>query len=275
MEPNPTIGIIAGGGQFPKLFSRAARQKGYKVVALALTGHADADLAEEMDVCLPVGLLQVGKMISLFRDQGVSQAVMLGKIYKPKVFSQAWRTDLKTMSLLAQRRHGHDDHLLRLFAEAMAQSGITIQPSTMLLPDLLVPAGQLGRRKPSKRQAEDAAWGFELAKQLGQYDIGQCLVVRMKTVLAVEAIEGTDAAIERGGAMGGGKAVVIKVAKPQQDLRFDLPSIGADTIRTMARAGCTCLAVEADRTLCFDQREVIALADQNKIAVLAMVGEQS
>ncbi len=269
---NEKIGVIAGGGQFPILFSRAARRKGFRVVALALDGHAEPALTGEVDVYHTVGLLQVGKMISIFHREGVSQAVMLGSVAKANVFKGAIRPDLKALSILARRRHSHDDHLLRLFADALEEEGIAIKPSTLFLPSLLIEPGRLTRRRPTRRESADVEWGFSLAKDLGRFDIGQCIVVRSKTVLAVEAIEGTDAAIARGGELGRGRAVVIKVAKPQQDLRFDLPSVGKRTIETMAEHGCTCLAVEAGRTLCFDREEMIELADQRKIAVLAIDG---
>lgn len=269
-----TIGIIAGGGQFPLLFCRAARARGYRVVITALEGQAGPELEGEADYLKWVKLGQAGKTISVLKKAGAHQAVMLGAVNKRSIFSGTIRPDLKMMSILAKRAHGHDDHLLRLFAEALEEEGITVKDSTAFLPELLMPEGQLSRRKPSKREAKDIDWGLDMAKQLGRFDIGQCIVVRSQTVMAVEAIEGTDATVLRGGELGHGRSVVIKVAKPQQDLRFDLPSVGLTTIRNMVQSGCTCLAVEAGRTLCFDREEMIKLADRNKIAVVAVKLDQ-
>ena len=271
------VGIIAGGGQFPVLLCRAARAQGREVVVLALEGEADPALKAEASRLVPFKLGQLGRIINSFKESGVSRVVMAGSVAKPRLFSGGLRPDAKLISLLPKVKHLrlHDDGLLRTLAQVLAGEGLTVVDSTFLLPELRTPAGVLSRRKPTRRERGDAEYGFRLAKELGRFDIGQCLVVRQKAVLAVEAMEGTDETIRRGGALGGGRATVIKVAKPGQDLRFDLPSVGLTTIQTMALSGCSSLVLEAGRTLTFDREAMLALADKKGIAVLALEGEGS
>ncbi|MBW1712035.1 MAG: UDP-2,3-diacylglucosamine diphosphatase LpxI [Deltaproteobacteria bacterium] len=264
------VGIVAGGGQFPVLLCRAARDQGRQVVVTALEGDADPRLTQEADELTWFKLGQLGKIIATFRQAGVDQAVMAGSVTKGQIFSGKWRPDRKFLSILPRIRSLHDDSVLRLFAEILTEEGISVLDSTFLLPSLLTPPGRLTKRRPTKREFKDADYGFRLAKDLGRFDIGQCIVVRLGGVLAVEAQEGTDETIRRGGRLGQGRAVVVKVAKPHQDLRFDLPSVGLTTIQTMKDSGCTALVLEAGRTLCFDRQEMVALADKYGIAVLAM-----
>lgn len=266
------IGVIAGGGQFPVLICRAARSQGIETVVLALEGVADQQLAHEADLVIRFRMGQAGKLIAGFRDNGVTRAIMAGTVPKTSIFS--WRPDRKLLSLLPRMGKLHDDALLRLLAEVMAEEGVEIVDSTLLLPQLRTPAGKLTKRRVSRETWEDGRYGFRLAKDLGRFDIGQCLVIRSKAVLAVEAAEGTDETIRRGGRLGGGQAMVVKVSKPGQDLRFDLPALGLGTIRTMIEADCRALIVEAGQTICFDREEMIDLADRHKIAVLAMTQEE-
>ena len=271
------VGIIAGGGQFPLLLCRAGRGQGKEVVVLALEGEADPALAREADSCVPFKLGQLGKIISTFKAAGVEKVIMAGSVAKPQLFSGNFRPDRKLIALLPRLKgfRLHDDGLLRALAEVLAKDGLVVVDSTFLKPELRTPPGVLTRRKPTKREKQDAEYGFALAKGLGRFDIGQCIVVRQKAVLAVEAMEGTDETIRRGGALGGGRAVVIKVAKPGQDLRFDLPSVGLATVETMAGAGCTALVLEAGQTLTFDREETVALADEKGIAIVALKEEES
>ncbi len=271
------VGIIAGGGQFPVLLCRAAKEQGREVIVLGLEGEADPALLKEADGYVSFKLGQLGLIISTFRQNGVAQTALAGSVSKPQLFSGRIRPDRKLIALLPKlnRLRYHDDGLLRALAQVLAEEGIQVVDSTFLLPRLRTPEGVLTRRKPTRREKRDAEYGFRLAKDLGQFDIGQCIVVRQRAVLAVEAMEGTDETILRGGALGGGRAVVVKVAKPGQDLRFDLPSVGLATIETMIRAGCTALVLEARQTLTFDREKMIALADRHKIAVLALREEEN
>ncbi|MEW6259401.1 MAG: UDP-2,3-diacylglucosamine diphosphatase LpxI [Thermodesulfobacteriota bacterium] len=264
-----SIGIIAGSGQFPMLFARAARERGYRLVTAAYFNEADPVLAEHSDVFEWVHLGQVRKLIRFFKSHDVRQAVMIGAIQKTRMFTDI-RPDIQAILLVAKLRATHDDIILRGFADHLEQQGIAIRSSTFLLPDLLAPAGCWTRRKPKRSEWSDIQLGLKLAREIGKLDIGQCIVVAGGSVLAVEAIDGTDATILRGGGLGKGNAVVVKIAKPHQDLRFDMPAVGRQTIEIMHRANVGVLAVEAGKTIVFDRRDMIDLADRCKIAIVAV-----
>ncbi len=263
-----TIGLIAGGGQFPILFARAARQNGVKVVAVALKGEADELLESEVDVCSWVSLGKLGRMIETFQKAQVTEVAMAGAVAKTKLFSKI-RPDWKAVRLLARMLHKKDDAILRAFTEELEAHGIRVRPSTLFLPELLATPGILTRRRPNARERRDINFGWNLAKEIGKLDIGQCILVRDQAVLAVEAIEGTDETIRRGGRLGKSEVVVVKVCKPNQDLRFDVPAVGLQTIETMKEVGASVLVVEADRTLMFDKEKMIQAADDARIAILS------
>jgi len=262
-----TIGLIAGKSQFPILFARAARAQGHRVVAVAFRGETLPELEEEVDQLTWVQLGQLGRLMAGLKDHGVSQAVMAGGVTKPRMFDL--RPDLKALGLIKKIRHMADDGILRTFAEYLGEHGIEILPSHVLVPELLAEEKLYTERGPTNEEKDDIAVGWHAAGELGRLDIGQCVVVRGKAVLAVEAMEGTDACIRRGGGLAGGAdAVVIKRCKPNQDTRFDLPSVGADTITVMAEAGASCLVVEAWRTLFFDAKEAARRAEAAGICIL-------
>ena len=263
------IGLIAGSGQFPLIFSKKAKSKGFAVCAVAYLNEADPGLAEHVDSIEWVHLGQIGRVIRFFRNHGVSEAVMMGAIRKTRMFSDV-KPDMKAISLITDILHTHDDNILRAFARVLEKEGIVIRESTFLLPDLLAPKGCWTRRKPSRSENSDIALGWKLAKELGKSDIGQCVVVAGGSVLAVEAIDGTDETIIRGGKLSKGTAVAVKVCKPAQDFRFDIPAVGVQTIDTMHRSGVKVLAVEAGKTVVFDREEMIALADRLGISVTAL-----
>nr|HID59787.1 LpxI family protein [Desulfobacterales bacterium] len=262
------IGLIAGSGQFPIIFSKAARAKGIKVYAIAHNGETDPRLAEFVDRMEWVYVGQVGRVINFFRKEGVKDVVMAGAIAKAKMFSD-FRPDLKALKLLTKMIHTHDDRLLRVFARALEKEGLRVYPSTFLLPELLAPAGRWTVCKPSRSEMADVNLGWRVAKEIGRLDIGQCVVVRNGSVLAVEAIDGTDATIRRGGMLAKDRAVVVKVSKPNQDLRFDVPAVGVQTIETMHEVGAKVLAIEAGKSVVFDREEMIRLADKYNICIMA------
>jgi hypothetical protein len=268
------IGLIAGGGQFPILFARAARQNGVEVVAVALKGEADELLQSEVDVCAWVSLGKLGRMIETFQKAQVTEVAMAGAVAKTKLFSKI-RPDWKAVRLLARMLHKKDDAILRAFTEELEAHGIQVRPSTLFLPELLAPPGILTRRRPNARERRDIIFGWNLAKEIGKLDIGQCILVRDQAVLAVEAIEGTDETIRRGGGLGKSEVVVVKVCKPHQDLRFDVPAVGLQTIETMKEVGASVLVVEADRTLMFDREKMIQAADDARIAILSRPAERA
>jgi hypothetical protein len=263
------IGLIAGSGQFPLLFAQAARKKGLQIHAAAYRDEADPELSQYVESIQWLYLGQVSKLIKFLRSQGISQAVMLGAIRKTRMFTNV-KPDIKAITMVAGMRHTHDDALLRQFAKFLEKEGIQIQASTLLLPELLATAGIWTRRKPSRSEKLDIELGYRIAKEIGRLDIGQCVVVGGGSVLAVEAMEGTDIAISRGGQLGNGKAVVVKVCKPNQDTRFDIPAVGLGTIEAMRDANVKALAIEAGKAVVFDRDVMIERANENKMTILAL-----
>jgi len=272
-SPSKKIGLIAGSGQFPVIFSKTARSKGYAVYAVAYQNEADPNLKEHVDVIKWINLGQVKRLIKFFKENKIDQAVILGAIRKTRMFFDV-KPDIKAISLVAGMKNTHDDGILSVFARFLEKEGVKIRPSTFLLPDLLAQEGCWTKRKPTRSEKADLYLGWQIAKKIGGFDIGQCVVVGGGSVLAVEAVDGTDATIQRGGKLGQGNAVVVKVCKPDQDTRFDVPAVGIDTIKTMHAATAKALAVEAQKTIVFDKKEMVALADKHKIAIVAMPSEK-
>jgi UDP-2,3-diacylglucosamine hydrolase len=267
------IGLIAGAGQFPILFSKKAAQKGYQVYAIGFNKETDTILADHVQKLKYIYLGQISKLIKYFKQHQITKVVMLGAISKTNIFKNI-RPDFKALSFIAKTARTHDDSILTSFANLILKEGIEILPSTFLLPELLSPQGCWTRTKPDIAQKKDIAQGWEIAKQIGKLDIGQCIVICNGTVLAIEAIEGTDATIKRGGHLSKKNgAVVVKLSKPAQDLRFDLPSSGIQTIETMHEAGVRILVLEAKKSISFDRDDMIALANQYNISILALTDD--
>ena len=261
------IGLIAGSGQFPLLFSKAAAKKGMGVFTVAYVNEADPTLSRLSEEIQWLHLGQVKRLIRFFKQNQVKRAVMLGGVRKTRLFTDV-KPDMKAIAIIAGMRHTHDDAVMRAFADHLEKEGIQIEPSTFLLPELLAMPGIWTRRKPSRSEKKDIAMGFHIAREIGRLDIGQSIIVGGGSTLAVEAIDGTDATIERGGRLGNGEAVLVKVCKPNQDFRFDVPTVGAQTIETMIRHHVRALAIEAQRTVVFDRAEMIRLADESGIAIV-------
>ena len=263
------IGLIAGNGRFPLLFADNARRLGYRVSAVALTGEADPLLEQCVDRIHWVALGQLGRLIKAFKQDGVRQAVMAGGGKKTHLFSDI-RPDLRSLALLRRVTLPKDDLLLRALADELETEGIRIRESTFGLDGLLVEEGRLTRRGPTRREWRDIEFGWEAARAVGVLDIGQCVVVKDRVVVAVEAVEGTDETIRRGGKLARAGAVVVKRFKPQQDARFDLPAVGPGTIASMSACGAVVLALEAGKALFLDREEAIAAADQAGIAIVGI-----
>ena len=254
------IGLIAGSGQFPLLFAEAARNNGLSVFAAAYRKEARPELADQVAAIEWLHLGQIRRLIKFFRKHRVREAVIIGAIRKTRMFTDV-RPDTKALGLITHMKQTGDDGLLRGFAALLEDEGIRIRPSTYLLPELLAPPGCWTRRKPSRTEKRDMAQGWRIAKAIGQLDIGQCVVTGGGSVLAVEAIDGTDATLVRGGSLGKGHAVAVKVCKPNQDFRFDVPAVGSETIKCMVAADIAVLAVEARKAVVFDRGEMIRRAD--------------
>lgn len=268
------IGLIAGGGQFPSLFSKKAALKGYKVYAAGFVDETESDLSKDVHDLKLLYLGQVSKLIKYFKQHGITEVVMLGSIQKANIFKNI-RPDLKALSFIAKNVRTHDDSVLTAFADLLLKDGITILPSTFLLPGLLSPQGCWTKRKPDRAETKDIIQGWKIAKEIGRLDIGQCVVISNGTILAVEAIDGTDATILRGAKLSRESgAVVVKLSKPNQDLRFDLPSSGCKTIEIMAQCGAKVLAIEAEKSLSFDREQMIELANQHKISIVGYTDTQ-
>lgn len=263
------IGLIAGGGQLPLLLARAARAAGLRVIAVGLKDETDPALAGEVDQFTPLSMGQLGKLIKTFGNAGVHRAIMGGSVGKARLFRDFW-PDLRAISEFRKMKQRGDDSLLRGLAGVLEREGVVIQPAHEMVPELIAAEGVYTSRQPDRRERADLEIGWEVAGALGKLDIGQCVVVSKGVVTAVEAVEGTDRTIERGGMLAGRGAVVVKRSKPDQDLRFDLPAVGLDTIEALASFHCSCLAVEAGRTLVFDREEMSIQADRMGICVLAV-----
>ncbi len=268
---NMRIGLIAGSGQFPVIFAREATAKGFEVYTVAYFNETAPELEHHVKAIKWLHLGQIKRLLKFFKTHQVHQTVMMGAIRKTRLFTDV-KPDIKIISLVARMKHTHDDGLLRAFADLLEREGIEVRSSTFMLPDLLAVEGCWTKRKPTRAEQADIDLGWQLAKEVGRLDIGQCVVVGGGSVLAVEAIDGTDPTILRGGKLGEGTAVVVKVCKPNQDVRFDIPAVGAETIRTMKAAGARVLAVEAGRAVVFDRQEMVALADSHGIAIVGLTG---
>lgn len=274
-SPAP-VGLLAGSGRFPILFAQKARQLGIPVVCVGVADEAPQELVPLVDRFYWAGLTRLGRMIRCFRREGVREIVMAGKIHKIKMNTPFrlirmlpdWRTF--RVWFFRKRKDNKDDTLLLGVIDEFARDGMTFTSALDICPELLVKNGLLTRRAPSAHEEADIAFGWELAKEMGRLDVGQSVAVREKAVLAIEAIEGTDQAILRAGTLcPRGGIVVVKVAKPQQDMRFDVPTIGCQTIESMKKAGARVLAIEADKTIIIDQEQTIDLANRYGITIVA------
>ena len=266
------IGLIAGNGRFPIIFAENAKRLGYAVSAVAHIGETAPELEQHVERIHWIKVGQFNKLIQALKEDGVRQAVMLGGIKKTHVFTTV-RPDLRALALFSRLKQWKDDAILREVATELEGEGIQIRESTFGLLGILVEEGSLTERSPSKKEWEDIRYGWEVAQDIGRLDIGQCVVVKDRVVVAVEAVEGTDEAIRRGGVLAGEGAVVVKRSKPQQDLRFDLPAVGPATVEAMASVKATVLALEADRSVLLDRDETLRKAERAGIAIVGLLGD--
>jgi len=263
-----TVGIIAGGGRLPFVAAVEARARGYRVVGVAIRGETDPGLADQVDVLHWVQLGQLGAVVRSLRSEGASEALMLGKVEITHLFSQV-RPDLLGAKVLLKARDLRGDSILEAIVAALAAEGIRVLETPPFLGPVLLAPGLVTRRGPTEGERRDIRLGREIARQIAGLRIGQTVVLKQGTVLAVESVEGTDAAIRRGGELGRGGVVVVKVGRVDQDLRFDLPTIGPETLHALRDASATALALEAGRTLLLDREEFVSGADALGLAVVA------
>jgi len=266
------LGIIAGMGELPLAVAAEARKAGYTVIGVALQPPADDSLKSVADDFHKISIGRFGGLLNLLKKLSVKEAVLAGKVPKSLLYENKKDIipDLKAVKLLFSLRNQSDDTIMNAVVQELEKNGVTIHETTAFTKNLLAPKGVLTSRKPSKEHAADIEFGWSVAKNIGGLDIGQTIVVKHRAVMAVEAIEGTDQAIRRGGRLAGDNAVVIKVSKPQQDLRFDVPAVGMDTLQSMIQAGAKVLALEAGKCIIIDRERFLKKADKEGITVIGI-----
>ena len=263
------FGLIAGNGKFPFMVVEGARQSGARVVVVAIREETDPSIEELAERVEWVGIGQLGRMIRFFKDEGVEKAIMAGQVKHVQIFSRAV-PDARMLKVLLRLPRRNTDSLIGAIAAELQSEGIELINSTYFLQQYLPQTGTLTRRQPDKHEREDIEYGLEIAREIARLDLGQTIVVRGKACVAIEAMEGTDETIRRAGQLVKKRLTVVKIAKPNQDMRFDVPVVGVPTIETMLEAGATCLCITAGKTLMFDREEMIRLANDRKIAIVAV-----
>ena len=279
------VGLIAGWGRYPIYLAEALKQQGVGVYCLGIVNHADPKLRSLCDEWAPLGLGRLQTAFRFFRQHGLTHGTMAGKINKTLLLDPLliWRQlpdwyTVKTFApmFLTRRKDCKDDTLLKTVVNAFAQNEIQLLPATGLIPDLLVKRQKLTRRGPTAAEWKDICFGWKLAKEIGRLDVGQSVCVSGQAALAVEAIEGTDECIRRAGSLCPGKSfAVVKVAKPQQDMRFDVPTFGLLTLQTMYESGARALAIEADKTIFIDRQDVMEFANLHNICIVSIREDDS
>ncbi len=276
-DANRPIGIVAGGGRLPIAAARGIHAAGHRVACIGLHDQYDRSLPEHVDTFKQAGLIQIGRWVRIFRHWGVRRMMLLGKVEKVKMYDPFYlfrhRPDWRAAKIwFGRARHDRrPDQLLTALADTLASEGIQVIDSTQYIPDQMAEAGVMTRTQPTADQMADVDFALPIIRRLGDLDIGQSIAVKSRDVIAVEAIEGTDRMIERTGQLcRRGNWTLVKVAKPHQDMRFDVPTVGLRTIQKMAEQGGRCLAVEAGRTILLDKPQFLQAADTAGIAVVGV-----
>lgn len=262
------LGIIAGIDYLPVEVAKAAKKEGQEVVVISVTPQYAEELPEVADQFHQTSVGQLTEIVNILKNEQVSQVVMAGKVTKEVLFANLV-LDERAKALLFRLKDKNDDSILLALVEELAQEGLEVLSQTSYLEKFLPKVGVLSSREPTSQEWLDIKYGQEMAKRVAGLDIGQTIVVKNQAILAVEAIEGTDAAIARGGSLGRGNSVVIKVSKPQQDLRFDMPTVGLNTLQSMLKGNCSVLAIEAEKTFLLQKEELLQMANQAGLAVVA------
>lgn len=266
-----SIGLLSGVGRLPVEVAKVARGMGINVYAVGLVDGVEDDLQHIANDYQAINVAQLGSIIDYLKAHNVTEVVMIGKVTKEILFSgEHAMPDARMIALLSSLKDRSDDTMMLAFVNELAKEGIKTFDQTMLLKMIMPAPGVLSERQPTEREKADMEFGYKMAKALGGLDIGQTVVVKNKAVMALEAIEGTDACILRGGRLAHGDAVVAKVAKPAQDNRFDMPAVGLRTIQTMVEVKASAIVIEAGRTLIVDRDKALALANEHGIAVVVM-----
>lgn len=263
------VGLIAGGRQFPVLVAEGVKRAGHTLVVACFEGHSNMEVLRHADAHATLKLGKLGKLLSFFKEHGVEHVIMAGTIDKPRIMDVR-HFDMRALKVIFKNKNKGDSNLLGALTRELESEGMRVVPPHEHVPDLLTPEGVLTKRVPTDREWEDLRLGWVIGKELGRLDIGQCLVLREGIVAAVEALEGTDEAIRRGCRLGGSECVVVKVFKPGQEERVDLPSAGVDTVQMMVEGKATCLGLEAGKSLLFDRDQTLAEADRLGISIVGI-----
>ncbi|MBF0506634.1 MAG: UDP-2,3-diacylglucosamine diphosphatase LpxI [Nitrospirae bacterium] len=264
------IGIIAGTGELPEVIARDAKERGYKVITIALENLASSALNDVSDEIRWINVGKLGTLIDALKDSGVRETIMAGKVPKSLLYKSKIVPDLRAIKFLFSLKDKSDDSILNALADELAKEGIAIINTAAFSPHLLTPAGVLTKKAPSSEEWAEIEFGLKIARAVGELDIGQTVVVKGKAVMAVEAIEGTDEAILRGGQWAGEGAVVVKVSKPQQDMRLDVPVIGPTTLRSMIGVRARVLAIESERSIIIHRSKLIKEAEASGISIVGL-----
>jgi DUF1009 family protein len=268
-----TFGLIAGSGQFPNLVIEGAKRLGEKLVVVAIKDITPKEIENIAEKVVWVGIGQLGKMIKFFKSEGVEKAIMAGQVQHVQIFSGAL-PDWRMAKMLYNLPRRNTDSLIGGIGNELQKDGIELIDSTYFCQNNLAQEGVLTKRKPNDFELANIEYGLKIANEIARLDLGQTIVVRASACVAIEAMEGTDATIKRAGELAKGKLTVVKVAKPNQDMRFDVPVVGLPTIKKMIEAKATCLSVTANKTLIFDKDEMLALANQHKISIIGVKQNQ-
>jgi DUF1009 family protein len=268
MQNPDVLGIIAGNGVYPQLLADSARKVGVrKIVAAAFTDETGSALAQHVDLIEWMRVGQLSRLLKFFRDHNIHHAIMAGQIAPKNLFDL--RPDWKALLVLAKLKQRNAESIFAAIADELAKADVDLLPATTFLEDSLAPAGLITGPQLSRREEEDVDFGWEIAKEIARLDIGQTVVVKNGTVVAVEGLEGTNETIKRGGALARKGAIVVKVAKPNQDMRFDVPVIGVETLRVASEARLHVIAIEAGKTLLLEREAIVDLANRAKISLVA------
>lgn len=268
IKKTATIGIVAGLGDLPRSVAIDAKAKGYRIAAIAIEGVADPSIADHADFCKTMHVGKIGEIIDTLKKQGVTEAVLAGKFPKTLLFQRKVIPDFRAAKLLLTIKDWGDDSIINAVSQEFEKDGIRFLPITEFCATLITPEGVLTKSAPTEKQWEDVRFGFRIAKEIGRLDIGQTVVVKDKAVMAVEAIEGTDEAIRRGGRLAEEGAVVVKVIRPNQDTRFDVPVIGLNTLKAMIEVNAKVLAVESGQSIFLQKEELLLRAQAEGISVV-------
>lgn len=264
------IGIVAGSGHLPEIIATDAKERGYKVVTVALEGLASEELNKLSDKITWTNPGKLDKIIRTFKDNRINLVILAGKVPKTLLIKSKIKPDLRAIKLLLSLENKKDDAILRAVAEEAKKEGIEIIDTATFSPHLLTPSGVLTERSPTKEEQKDIEFGWYIAKEIGRLDIGQTVVIKSQAVMAVEAIEGTDEAILRGGKLAGDGAVVVKVSKPQQDMKLDVPVVGIETLNSMISVKAKVLALEAHKSLIINKKAFLNHASNAGISVVGI-----